>query len=48
MPTAFGTVPSFLTILPSVGPVALFGLLFLVYRFALSGIGDNFLRTVAF
>jgi type VI secretion system protein ImpK len=30
------------------GPVVLFGLLFLVYRFALSGIGENFLRTVAF
>ena len=30
------------------GPVVLFGLLFLVYRFALSGIGDNFLRTVTF
>jgi type VI secretion system protein ImpK len=30
------------------GPVVLFGLLFLVYRFALSGIADNFLRTVTF
>ena len=28
------------------GPVVFFGLLFLVYRFALSGIGENFLRTV--
>ncbi len=30
------------------GPVILFGLLFLIYRFALGGIADNFLRTVAF
>jgi type VI secretion system protein ImpK len=30
------------------GPVVVFGLLFLVYHFALSGIGDNFLRTVTF
>lgn len=30
------------------GPVVLFGLLFLVYRIALSGIADNFLRTVTF
>jgi type VI secretion system protein ImpK len=30
------------------GPVVLFGLLFLIYRFALSGIGENFLRTVTF
>jgi type VI secretion system protein ImpK len=30
------------------GPVVLFGLLFLVYRFALSGIGDNFLRSVPY
>jgi type VI secretion system protein ImpK len=27
-------------------PVILFGLLYLIYRFALSGIGENFLRTV--
>jgi len=27
-------------------PVVLFGLLYLIYRFALSGIGENFLRTV--
>ncbi len=30
------------------GPVVLFALLFLVYRFALSGVGENFLRTVTF
>ena len=30
------------------GPVVLFGLLFLVYRFALSGVGENVLRTVTF
>jgi type VI secretion system protein ImpK len=30
------------------GPVVLFGILFLVYRIALSGIADNFLRTVTF
>lgn len=30
------------------GPVVLFGLLFLVYRFALSGVAENFLRTVTF
>jgi type VI secretion system protein ImpK len=30
------------------GPAVLFGLLFLVYRFALGGIGENFLRTVTF
>ena len=29
-----------------VGPVVLFGLLFFIYRFALSGIGEHFLRTV--
>ncbi|MHC1697152.1 MAG: DotU family type IV/VI secretion system protein [Geobacteraceae bacterium] len=28
------------------GPVLLFGLLYLVYRFTLGGVGDNFLRTV--
>lgn len=28
------------------GPVVLFGLLFLIYRFALSGVGENFLKTV--
>ncbi len=28
------------------GPVLLFGLLYLIYHFALSGIGENFLRTV--
>jgi len=28
------------------GPLILFGLLFLIYRFALNGIGENFLRTV--
>ena len=30
-----------------VGPVALLGILYLIYRFALSGIAENFLRTVA-
>jgi type VI secretion system protein ImpK len=30
-----------------VGPVMLFGLLYLVYRFTLAGVGSNFLRTVA-
>ncbi len=39
---------SVVTVACLAGPVALFGLLFLVYRFALSGIGENFLRTVAF
>jgi len=29
-----------------VGPVFLFGLLYLIYHFALGGIGENFLRTV--
>ena len=29
-----------------VGPVVLFGLLFFIYRFALNGIGEHFLRTV--
>jgi type VI secretion system protein ImpK len=29
------------------GPVLLFCLLFLIYRFTLGGVGDNFLRTVA-
>jgi type VI secretion system protein ImpK len=29
-----------------VGPAVLFGLLYLVYHFALGGIGENFLRTV--
>ena len=30
-----------------VGPVALLGVLYLIYRFALGGIAENFLRTVA-
>lgn len=29
-----------------IGPIVLFGLLFLIYQFSLSGIGENFLRTV--
>jgi type VI secretion system protein ImpK len=37
---------SALTILGLVGPVLLFGLLYLVYRFSLSGIGGGFLRTI--
>jgi type VI secretion system protein ImpK len=37
---------SLLTIICLVGPVVLFGLLLLVYKFSLSGIGENFLRTV--
>jgi type VI secretion system protein ImpK len=35
------------TLLCLAGPVFLFGVLYLVYRFTLSGVGDNFLRTVA-
>jgi type VI secretion system protein ImpK len=37
---------SVLTLACLAGPLVFFGLLFLVYRFALSGIGENFLRTV--
>ena len=37
---------SLVTLLALAGPVVLFGLLFLVYRFSLSGISENFLRTV--
>ena len=39
---------SALTVACLAGPVVLFGLVFLIYRFALSGIGENFLRTVTF
>jgi type VI secretion system protein ImpK len=39
---------SWVTAASLAGPVVLFGLLFLVYRFALSGIGDNFLRSVPY
>ena len=35
-----------LTIACLVGPVVLFGLLFLVYQFSLSGIAENFLKSV--
>jgi type VI secretion system protein ImpK len=37
---------SMVTLACLAGPVVLFGLLYLVYHFALSGIGENFLRTV--
>lgn len=38
------TIP---VIVALVGPVALLGILYLIYRFALGGIAENFLRTVA-
>jgi len=37
---------SLLTIICLAAPVVLFGLLFVIYWFALNGIGENFLRTV--
>jgi type VI secretion system protein ImpK len=37
---------SILTLIGLAGPVVLFALLFLVYRFSLSGIGDGILRTI--
>ncbi len=37
---------SIFTLIGLAGPVLLFGLLFLIYRFSLSGIAENFLRTV--
>jgi len=37
---------SLLTVVCLAGPVVLFGLLLLIYKFSLSGIGENFLRTV--
>lgn len=37
---------SVFTLIGLAGPVFLFGLLFLIYRFSLSGIAENFLRTV--
>jgi type VI secretion system protein ImpK len=37
---------SLVTLAALAGPVLLFGLLFLVYRFSLSGISENFLRAV--
>lgn len=37
---------SALTLIGLVGPVVLFGLLYLVYRFALSGAGGEFLRAI--
>lgn len=40
-----GNRPAFFICLA--GPVLLFGLLFLIYRFTLGGVGDNFLRMVA-
>ncbi len=36
---------SVFTLIGLAGPVFLFGLLFLIYRFSLSGIAENFLRT---
>jgi type VI secretion system protein ImpK len=37
---------SVFTLIGFAGPIFLFGLLFLIYRFSLSGIAENFLRTV--
>ena len=37
---------SLVTVACLMGPVVFFGLLYLIYRFALSGIAENFLRTV--
>lgn len=37
---------SAITILGLAGPVLLFGLLFLIYKLSLSGVAENFLRTV--
>lgn len=37
---------SVFTLIGLAGPIFLFGLLFLIYRFSLSGIAENFLRTV--
>lgn len=37
---------SVFTLIGLAGPVFLFGLLFLIYRFSLNGIAENFLRTV--
>lgn len=37
---------SVLTLVGLAGPVFLFGLLFLIYRFALSGIGENILKVI--
>jgi len=39
---------SLFTILCIAAPVVLFGVLFLIYRFSLSGLGDNLLRTVPY
>jgi type VI secretion system protein ImpK len=41
-----GSVFSVLSILCIAGPVVLFVILLLIYKFTLSGIGENFLRTV--
>lgn len=40
--------PSLFTILCVAAPVVLFGVLFLVYRFSLSGLGDNLLKAVPY
>jgi type VI secretion system protein ImpK len=39
---------SLFTILCIAAPVVLFGVLFLIYRFSLSGLGENLLRTVPY
>ena len=39
---------SLFTVLCIAAPVVLFGVLFLIYRFSLSGLGDNLLRTVPY
>jgi type VI secretion system protein ImpK len=39
---------SLFTVFCIAAPVVLFGVLFLIYRFSLSGLGDNLLRTVPY
>jgi len=39
---------SLFTVICIAAPVVLFGVLFLIYRFSLSGLGDNLLRTVPY
>lgn len=47
-PAKAGRGFSLFSVLCIAAPVVLFGVLFLIYRFSLSGLGDNLLRTVPY
>ncbi len=45
-PQKRGFTFSFLAIIGIAGPIVLFGLLFLIYKLTLNGVGENFLKAV--